>query len=107
MLGTALTLHWHTVESVYQEIWDPLTAYNLIRPDIAKASLVVKYEPPEVSFIRAFHLIELELHRAAVMRTYGKLLKSIKHLRERLVSLLNEQRPGRKFDRAVKGRPRE
>ena len=107
MLGTAFTLRSKTVDGVYQEIWGTLTAYNLIRLEIAKASLVVKCEPSEVSFIRAFHLIQFELHWAAVTRSYGKLPESMKHLRERLVSLLNEQRPGRKFDRAVKGKPRK
>lgn len=107
MLGAALTLRSKTVDGVYQEIWGTLTAYNLIRLEIAKAALVVKCEPSEVSFIRAFHLIQFELHWAAVTRSYGKLPQSMKHLRERLVSLLNEERPGRKFDRAVKGRPRK
>jgi hypothetical protein len=107
MLGTALTLRSKTVDGVYQEIWGTLTAYNLIRLEIAKASLSVKCEPSEVSFIRAFHLIQFELHWAAATRSYGKLPQSMKHLRERLVSLLNEERPGRKFDRAVKGRPRK
>lgn len=107
MLGTALTLRSKTVEGVYQEIWGTLTAYNLIRLEIAKAALVVKCEPAEVSFIRAFHLIQFELHWAAVTRSYGKLPQSMKHLRERLVSLLNEERRGRKFDRAVKSRPRK
>ena len=107
MLGVALTLRSKTVEGVYQEIWGTLTAYNLIRLEIAKAALAVKCEPPEVSFIRAFHLIQFELHWAAVTRSYGKLPQSMKHLRERLVSLLNEERPGRKFDRAVKGRPKK
>lgn len=106
MLGNAFTLRSRTVEGVYQEIWGTLTAYNLIRLEIAKAALVVKCEPSEVSFIRAFHLIQFELHWAAVTRSYGKLPASMKHLRERLVSLLNEERPGRQFDRAVKGRPK-
>lgn len=107
MLGTALTLRSKTVAGVYQEIWGTLTAYNLLRLEIAKAALAAKCEPSEVSFIRAFHLIQFELHWAAVTRSYGKLPASMAHLRERLVSLLNEERPGRKFDRAVKGRPRK
>jgi hypothetical protein len=107
MLGTAFTLRSKTVEGVYQEIWGTLTAYNLIRLEIAKAALVAKCEPSEVSFIRAFHLIQFELHWAGATRSYGKLPASMKHLRERLVTLLNEERPGRKFDRAVKGRPRK
>ncbi|HEU4374806.1 MAG TPA: IS4 family transposase [Telluria sp.] len=107
MLGIAFTLRSKTVDGVYQEIWGTLTAYNLIRLEIAKAALVVKCEPTEVSFIRAFHLIQFELHWAAVTRSYGKLPTSMQHLRERLVSLLNEERPGRSYDRAVKGRPRK
>lgn len=105
MLGTTLTLRSKTVDGVYQEIWGTLIAYNLIRLEIAKAALVVKCEPTEVSFIRAFHLIQFELHWAAVTRSYGKLPTSMKHLRERLVSLLNDERPDRKYDRAVKARP--
>jgi hypothetical protein len=107
MLGTALTLRSKTVEGVYQEIWGTLIAYNLIRLEIAKAALVVKCAPTEVSFIRAFHLIQFELHWAAVTRSYGKLPASMTHLRERLVSLLNDERPGRSFNRAVKARPQK
>lgn len=105
MLGSAFTLRSKTTEGVYQEIWGTLIAYNLIRLEIAKAALTVKCEPTEVSFIRAFHLIQFELHWAAVTRSYGKLPASMKHLRERLVSLLNEERPDRKYDRAVKAKP--
>jgi hypothetical protein len=106
ILGSTLTLRSKTVEGVYQEIWGTLIAYNLIRLEIAKAALVIKCEPTEVSFIRAFHLIQFELHWAAVTRSYGKLPDSMKHLRERLVSLLNDERPDRKFDRAVKAKPK-
>lgn len=105
MLGATLTLRSKTVDGVYQEIWGTLIAYNLIRLEIAKAALLVKCEPTEVSFIRAFHLIQFELHWAAATRSYGKLPASMKHLRERLVSLLNDERPDRKFDRAVKAKP--
>jgi hypothetical protein len=105
MLGMALTLRSKTVAGVYQEIWGTLTAYNLVRLEIAKAALAAKCEPTQVSFIRAFHVIQFELHWAAVVRAYGKLPSYMKHLRQRLVSLLKEQRPGRSYDRAVKARP--
>lgn len=82
-----------------------LIAYNLIRLAIAKAALVVKCEPTEVRFIRAFHLIQFELHWAAAVRSYGKLPASMKHLCERMVSLLNDERRDRKFDRAIKAKP--
>jgi len=105
MLGMALTLRSKTVDGVYQEIWGALTAYNLVRLEIAKAALTVKCEPTEISFIRAFHVIQYELHWAAVTRAQGKLPSLLQRLRQRLVSLLNEERPGRNFDRAVKALP--
>lgn len=105
MMGMALTLRSRTVEGVYQEIWGTLTAYNLIRLEIAKAALDVNCEPTEISFIRAFHIIQYELHWAAVTRVYGKLPALMQRLRQRLVMLLNEERPGRKINRAVKALP--
>lgn len=105
MMGMALTLRSRTVEGVYQEIWGMLTAYNLIRLEMAKAALQVKCEPTEISFIRAFHVIQYELHWAAVTRAQGKLPALLQRLRQRLVMLLNEERPGRKIDRAVKALP--
>jgi len=105
MMGMALTLRSRTVEGVYQEIWGALTAYILIRLEIAKAALEVKCEPTEISFIPVFHVIQYELHWAAVTRAYGKLPALMQRLRQRLVTLLNEERPGRKIDRAVKALP--
>lgn len=105
MLGMALTLRSKTIDGIYQEIWGALTAYNLIRLEMAKAALAVKCDPTEISFVRAFHVIQYELHWAAVTRAQGKLPALLKRLRQRLVQLLNEERPGRKFDRAVKALP--
>ncbi|MEC4719495.1 DDE transposase, partial [Noviherbaspirillum sp. CPCC 100848] len=76
-----------------------------IRLEMAKAALEVKCEPTEISFIRAFHAIQYELHWAAVTRAQGKLPALLQRLRQRLVMLLNEQRPGRKIERAVKALP--
>jgi len=106
MMGMALTLRSRSVEGVYQEIWGALTAYNLVRLEIAKAALEVKCEPTEISFIRAFHVIQYELRWAAVTRAQGKLPALLQRLRQRLVVLLKEERPGRKFERAVKAVPK-
>lgn len=105
MMGMALTLRSRTIEGTYQEIWGTLTAYNLVRLEMSKAALAVKCEPTEISFIRAFHVIQYELHWAAVTRAQGKLPALLQRLRQRLVTLLNEERPGRKLDRAVKALP--
>lgn len=106
MMGMALTLRSRTADGVYQEIWGALTAYNLVRLEIAKAALAVKCEPTEISFIRAFHLIQYELHWAAVTRAQGKLPALLQRLRQRLVALLKEERPDRHVDRAVKALPK-
>ncbi|MCP3723926.1 DDE transposase, partial [Paraburkholderia sp. CNPSo 3272] len=66
----------------------------------------VKCEPTEISFVRAFHVIQYELHWAAVTRAQGKLPALLQRLRQRLVALLKEERPGRKFERAVKAVPK-
>jgi hypothetical protein len=105
MMGMALTLRSRTVEGVYQEIWGALTAYNLIRLEIAQAALAAECEPTQVSFVRAFHAIQYELHWAAITRAQGKLPALLQRLRQRIVQLLNEKRPGREFDRAVKAVP--
>ena len=72
---------------------------------MAKAALELKCDPTEIGFIRAFHVIQYEPRWAAVTRAQGKLPSLLKRLRNRLVDLLNEERPGRKFDRAVKALP--
>jgi hypothetical protein len=70
-----------------------LTAYNLIRLEMANAALELKCEPTEISFIRAFHVIQYELRWAAVTRVQGKLPSLLQRLRQRLVSLIKEERP--------------
>jgi hypothetical protein len=52
-----------------------------------------------------FHAIQYELHWAAVTRTQGKLPSLLTRLHQRLVTFLNDERPGRHFDRAVKALP--
>jgi len=93
------------VQGVYQELWGALIAYNLIRLEIAKAALDTGHEPNDLSFIRAFHIIQYEMIWAAVTRSYGKLPMLLTRLRERLKQLPNEKRPGRSCARAVKSRP--
>ena len=69
---------------------------------MAKAAHEAKCDPTEISFIRASHVIPYELHWAALTRAQGKLPALLRRLRKRLVALLNEERPGRHFDRALK-----
>jgi hypothetical protein len=105
MLGMQMSLRSRTVEGVYQEIWGALIAYNLIRREIASAALEAKLAPTDISFVRAFHVIQNEMMWAAVTPAYAKLPACLQRLRERLKSLPNEKRPGRACDRVVKSRP--
>jgi hypothetical protein len=100
-----LTLRSKTIDGVYQEIGGALTAYKLVRLEMAKAAHEAKCDPTEISFILASHVIPYELRWAAATRAQGKLPSLLKRLRKRLVDLLNDERPGRKFDRAVKALP--
>ncbi|MFL6715450.1 MAG: hypothetical protein ACJ8G3_03715 [Burkholderiaceae bacterium] len=52
---------------------------------MAKDALEVICDPTEISFIRAFHVIQYELHWAAATRAQGKLPSLLKRLRKRLL----------------------
>lgn len=104
MMGMALTLRSQTVDGVMQEIWGAIIAYNLVRLEMAKAALDGKCAPTDISFVRAFHTIQYELHWAAATRAQGKLPKLLQNMRQRLVTELTVKRPGRKHDRVVKSK---
>lgn len=105
MMGAALTLRSMTVEGTEQEIWGAMIAYNLMRVEIAKAALQAKCEPTEISFTLALLTIQNELLMSGPSMPQGKLPAMLQRMRERLVLDLKAQRPGRKFDRAVKAVP--
>ena len=102
MMGMALTLRSQTVEGIMQEMWGACIAYNLVRLEMASAAADAGCEPTEISFVRAFHMIQYELIWAAVTRAEGKLPSLIKRLRQRLVTELIVKRPDRRFDRVAK-----
>src|SRR5450830_840255 len=93
------------VDDGNQEIWGALSAYNLVRVEIAKAAHEAKCQPTEISFTLAFRTIQYELFIAAATQAYGKLPALLIRLRQRLVLDLKEFRPDRKFDRVVKAKP--
>ncbi len=101
MLGMELTLRSQTVDGVYQEIWGALIACNLIRLEMAKAALEAKLAPTDISFVRAFHIIQYQLMWAAATRSHGKLPALLHRLCERLKVLPNEKRLERGCPRVV------
>lgn len=104
MLGMAITLRSQTVEGIMQEIWGACIAYNLVRLEMAGAAADAGCEPTDISFVRAFHLIQYELIWAAVTRAQGKLPSLLKRMRQRLITELLVKRPGRRFERVVKSK---
>lgn len=105
MIGMKHTLRSRTKEGIDQEIYGVLIAYNLLRTEMAKAAVEANCEPTDISFIRAFHSFQYELHWLAITRAQGKMPKLLQRLRQRLILLHDPPRPNRKFDRTVKSKP--
>ena len=60
LLGEAVTLRSRTPQTVRQEVWGALLAYNLIRLEMAEVAWEAKVAPTELSFIRALHYLQHE-----------------------------------------------
>lgn len=106
LLGNALTLRSGTVETVKQEIWGALLAYNLVRLEMAEVACQAKVAPTDLSFIRALHYLQHEWSWMAVTMP-GKLPAHLQRLRQKLMAaLLPDTRRGRECPRVVKAIPR-
>ena len=69
MMGMALTLRSHDVETTRQEIWGILIAYNLVRLEMARAAVEAKCAPTEISFIMALHAYQYEMMHARTLQS--------------------------------------
>ena len=105
MLGCALTLRSRLPQGVYQEIWGALIAYNLVRLEMAKVALAARLQPTELSFVRAFHIVQHEM-MWATHTTPGKLPSRLLRLRQQLQFAIVEKRRGRNCPRVVKALPK-
>lgn len=104
MLGDALTLRSQQPQGIEQEIWGALIAYNLVRLEMAKAALVAKVAPTDLSFLRALHILQHEMIWAVGMAP-GKLPAHLMRLRTQMQFAIVEKRRGRQSPRIVKARP--
>jgi len=104
MLGCALTLRSRLPEGVHQEIWGALIAYNIVRMEMAQAAREAKVKPTDLSFVRAFHIVQHEMMWAAVTSP-GKLPAHLRRLRLQLQFAMLEKRRGRSRPRVVKALP--
>ncbi|QQX87371.1 hypothetical protein JJQ59_32315 [Cupriavidus necator] len=105
MLGAELTLRSRQPESVHQEIWGALIAYNLVRLEMAKAVLEARVEPTDLSFVLALRLIQGELIWAAG-KAPGKLPAHLQRMRAKLQLAIVQKRRGRICPRVVKALPK-
>lgn len=105
MLGDELTLRSGTPETVRQEVWGALLAYNLIRLEMAEVAREADVEPTDLSFTTALHYLRYEWSWLAISSP-GTLPARLLRLRERLGELLlPKQRRGRECPRVVKKLP--
>ena len=104
MLGSALTLRSRRPEVVYQEMWGALIAYNIVRLEMARTARQAHVAPTDLSFVRAFHILQYEMMWAAVTSP-GKLPAHLLRLRQQLRFAILEKRRGRSRPRVVKALP--
>ena len=103
MLGSELTLRSGTPQTVYQEIWGALLAYNLVRLEMAEVADEAQVSPTQLSFTTALHYLRHEWGWMA-LEAPGKIPAHLLRLRNRLGDLLLAQKRGRNCPRAVKSR---
>lgn len=105
MLGGELTLRSGTPETVRQEVWGALLAYNLVRLEMAEVAREAGVVPTDLSFTTALHYLRYEWSWLAISSP-GTLPARLQRLRERLGELLlPKQRRGRECPRVVKKLP--
>jgi hypothetical protein len=105
LLGDEITLRSGTPETVRQEIWGALLAYNLVRLEMAEVAKEVGAAATDVSFQMALGYLQYEWGWLAT-NSPGTIPKKLRHLRDRLGELLlPRQRRGRECPRVIKALP--
>lgn len=104
LLGSQLTLRSGTPETVCQEVWGALLAYNLVRLEMAEIAAEAMVQPTQLSFTTALHYLRHEWSWMAI-EAPGKLPAHLIRLRNRLADLLITTKRGRSCPRVVKNLP--
>jgi hypothetical protein len=106
MLGSELTLRSGAPETVDQEIWGILLAYNLVRLEMAEVAVEAEVPPTQLSFTTALHYLRHEWGWMAI-EAPGRLPAHLRRLRNRLGELINIRKRGRNCPRLVKKPPKK
>lgn len=104
MLGSEITLRSGTPQTVRQEVWGALLAYNLVRLTMAEVAKEAQVEPTQLSFTIALHYIRHEWGWMAI-EAPAKLPAHLIRLRNRLGDLILQKKRGRTCPRLVKKMP--
>ena len=104
MLGSEITLRSATPQTVRQEVWGALLAYNLVRLTMAEVAKEAQVEPTQLSFTIALHYIRHEWGWMAI-EAPAKLPAHLIRLRNRLGDLILQKKRGRTCPRLVKKMP--
>lgn len=105
LLGAEPTLRSGTPETVRQEIWGALLAYNLVRLEMAEVALEALVKPTQLSFTMALHYLRHEWIWLATSSP-GTIPAQLQRIRAALGEmLLPQQRRGRECPRVVKKQP--
>jgi hypothetical protein len=104
MPGSETTLRSGTPQTVRQEVWGALLAYNLVRLTMAEVAKEAEVEPTQLSFTIALHYIRHEWGRMAI-EAPTKLPAHLIRLRNRLGDLILQKTRERTCPRVVKKLP--
>ncbi|MBD3768354.1 MAG: transposase, partial [Gammaproteobacteria bacterium] len=102
MQHNALTLRSKTVESIEQEVWGMLLAYNLVRREASQEAVSYGKAPNQMSFKAACQYIAVQLIVMADALSPGKTGARLSEIRGGVASLIIENRPRPSRPRTVK-----
>ena len=102
MLGCERTLRSGHPQTIEQEVWGALLAYNLVRLEMAEVAKENGLEATDLSFTMALDYLQFEW-KCLASSSPGLLPKHLLRLRQRLADMLvPKQRRGRSCPRVVK-----
>lgn len=97
------TIRSKSPESVAQEVWGILLAYNLIRLEMARIADEAGVEPTRISFVTALRFIRSEWEWSWTSQSPGAIPKHLRRMRDDIARfVLPPRRSDRSYPRAVK-----
>jgi hypothetical protein len=108
MVDGTIIIRSMSPDTVRQEIWAILIAYNMIRHETVKAARISAASPRDIGFKRTLHFVQDDLfYQIAKTRSSRDELTLQSRRRRQLGKILNKRCPGRVCPRVIKARPRK